>query len=224
MRRLEGVQRREPTACEEADAPADASPDSRPQQAARPRGLEAQELEQLGTRTVELAHAEAAPVLNRQIDAAELQVTRHVLEEVDELKPRADVVARREQLWLPVSAQEPEDEPPDRIGRMAAVFAQVVPRLVLGDALIHPVRLDQAQERLAGERELADRRLKHAEHGPGGLAGVAGVELALQLVERGEAVDLNFVPEDVDAAGEEQRRDGKVLRPRTAGNSGHLHP
>ena len=42
---------------------------------------------------------------------------------------------------------------------MLAVVLQVVPGLVGGDALVDPVRLDQAEERLSWQLELTDRRL-----------------------------------------------------------------
>ena len=75
---------------------------------------------------------------------------------------------------------------------------QVVPRLVLGHPLVHPVRLDQPQERLAWQVELADRRLDVPQHGPRRLAGEGGVDLALELVERREPVALVRVAELVD--------------------------
>ena len=176
-------------------------------------------------------------VLGRQVDAAELEVARHVLQEVDELQSRADVVARGDELRLPFEPQQTEHEAADGIGGVAAVLAQVVPRLVCGDPLIHPVRLDQPEERVARERELADRRLQHAHDRPAGLSRVTGFHLALELVERGEAVTLDLVPEDVDetreavdraqvgpqAAWKEQRSDRKVLRPCASCNGGHVH-
>ena len=80
---------------------------------------------------------------------------------------------------------------------MPAVLTQVVPRRVLGGALVHPVRFDQTEERLARERELTDRRLQDAHHRPGRLAVVARFDLPLQLVERGEAIPFDLVAENV---------------------------
>ena len=195
-------------------------------------------LEELGARSVERGHAEHAPVLEREVDAAELEIARHVLQEVDELQPGADVVARGDELGLVVEAQQAEHEAADGVGRVAAVLLQVVPGLVLGDALIHPVRLDQSQERLARKRELVDGRRKRLQHRPRGLARVAGIELPLELVERGEPVALDLVAEHVDepgeavdgaqvwseAAREEHRGNREVLGPRAAGYDGDLHP
>ena len=101
-----------------------------------------------------------------------------------------------------------------RVGRVAAVLLQVVPGLVLGDALIHPVRLDQSQERLARKRELVDGRRERPHDRPGRLARVAGAELLLQLVERGQAIALDLVPEHVDEPGETV--DGAQVRPEAA--------
>src|SRR5207237_2010956 len=79
---------------------------------------------------------------------------------------------------------------------------ELLPRLGLGVALVEPLPLHQAPERLAWERELVDRRPQRTHHRPGRLAAVARVELALELVERGEAVALDLVAEDVDEPAE----------------------
>ena len=97
--------------------------------------------------------------------------------------------------------------------------------------------LDQAHERLARQVELADRRLELPHHRPRRLAVVAGVDLPLELVERGQPVALGLVAEDVhepreavdgpqvraQRAREEKRRDREVLRPRTGGDGGWIH-
>ena len=211
---------------------------TRCEQLPRPRGLEAQKLRQLRARPIERCDAEPPPVLAREVHAAELEIPRHVLEEVDELQARADLVARRHELRVAVQMQQPEHQPPDRIGGVPAVLAQVVPRLVVRVALVDPVGLDQPQKRLARERELTDGRLEDAHHRPGGLAGVTGFELALQLVQRGRPIAFDLITEDVhepreaiDRAKvppqpprEEQRGHGEVLRPRSAGDGSHVHP
>ena len=56
-------------------------------------------------------------------------------------------------------AQDAEHEAPARVGRVHAVLLQVRPRLVLAHPLVHAIRLDQPQERLARQLELANRRL-----------------------------------------------------------------
>jgi len=121
---------------------------------------------------------------------------------------------------------------------MAAVFAEVVPRLVFGQALIHTIGLDQPEERLARKPELLDRRLQRLHDGPLGLAPlVADSHLALELVERGQAVCFQLVSENVDepgeavdraqmrseAAGEQDRGDRKVLGAGAASHGGDVH-
>src|SRR3954447_9900326 len=120
---------------------------------------------------------------------------------------------------------------------MDAVVLQVAPALVLGDPLIHPVRLDQAQERLPRQVKRPDRRLENAHDGPRGRAAVARLELSLELIQRGEPVAFDLVAEDVDearksidraevgpqAAGEEKGRDREVLGPGAAGDRADVH-
>src|SRR5207244_6555819 len=107
-----------------------------------------------------------------------------------------------------------------------------VPSVVLGDALIRSVRIDQAEDGRARQVEGTDRRLKLTHDRPCRLAVVARVELLLQLVEERVAVALGPVAEDVDEpavavdapevgtdrAREEQRGDGEVLPSRTPGD------
>ena len=78
--------------------------------------LVAEQLEELGARAVERGDAEPAAVLERQVDAAELEIARHVLQEVDELQPGADVVARGDELGL-VRRAAAGRAPADRRGR-----------------------------------------------------------------------------------------------------------
>jgi hypothetical protein len=92
-----------------------------------------------------------------------------------------------------------QDEAAYRVGGPRAVMPELLPGLVLGDALIHAIRLDQAPERLAREAACLDRRPELAHHRPGGRAlAVAEVELTLELVEHGEPVARPLVAEDVD--------------------------
>src|SRR5438128_504521 len=106
--RLERIERGETAAREQPDAPPDASADavlqhsSRGEQSACASGLEAEQLQQLWGRAIERGHAEATPVLGREIDPAELEIARNVLQEVDELQTGADVVARGDQARVAV--------------------------------------------------------------------------------------------------------------------------
>ena len=121
---------------------------------------------------------------------------------------------------------------------MDAVLLEIGPRLVLAHPLVHAIRLDQPQERLARQVELADRRLHVPQHRPRRLAGEGRVDLALELVERGEAVALVRVAElvheprvavqgpDVRAQGarEKHRADREVLAGGASCDLGELHP
>src|SRR5690348_11625358 len=101
LRSLERLERRQATPREETDGAPDAAADSRLQQApggeelAGARRLELERLRQLRARPLERDDPEATTVFGRQVDAAELEVTRHVLQKVHELQSGADVVARR---------------------------------------------------------------------------------------------------------------------------------
>ena len=120
---------------------------------------------------------------------------------------------------------------------MPTVLAEVVPGLVLELALIHPIGVDQPQERLARQPELANRRLQRLQDRPFRLALVAGCDLPLELVERGEPVFVELIAEDVDEAGEtvdrtemgpqpageEDRGNRKVLGSGAAGHGGDVH-
>src|SRR5207248_489847 len=109
-------------------------------------GLEPQQLAERLARAIELHDAEPAPVLGGQVDPPELEVARNVLEEIHELEPRADVVARGDEPGIAVAPEQAENEPPDGVGGVDAVVLEVGPRLVLGNALVDPVCLDQAEE------------------------------------------------------------------------------
>ena len=93
------------------------------QQPARPFSLELQHPGQRGAGPVELGDAEALTIVARQVNPAEREVARHVLQEVDELEARADVVARCDEPRVAVQAQQPQHEPPDRIRGVPAVLA-----------------------------------------------------------------------------------------------------
>ena len=128
--------------------------------------------------------AEAPQVLLRQVDAPEREVARRVLEEVDELEPRADRVAHRDELGVPGPPVDAEHEAADRVGRVRAVLAHVLPGLVAAAHLVDAVRLDQAAERLQREAEVGDRRVQAAHD----LRARRAFQLALELVEQRLAV------------------------------------
>ena len=120
---------------------------------------------------------------------------------------------------------------------MHAVVLHVDPRLVLGDALVDPVRLDQAVERLARQIELPNGRLHVPEDRPRRLAVERERNLSLQLVERREPVAVVGVTELVDqsrvaverahmrpqCARKQNRADREVLPGRPRSDLGDLH-
>src|SRR5581483_1648527 len=199
--------------------------------------LEAEERGEPGVRPVERRVAEAAPVLGGEIDAAELEVARDVLEEVDELQAGAHRVARGHEAGIVEPAQDAEHEAAAGVGGVHAVPLEVVPCLVLGHPLIHPVRLDQAVERLARQVELAHGRLHVPHDGPRRPPREEQLDLSGQVVQGGHPVALVRVAELVDEAGvaverahvraqparEEDRADREVLARRPGRDLRHFH-
>src|SRR5207248_6431294 len=109
-------------------------------QAAGPLGRGLEQRAQRVVRPVELHHAEAPAILGGEVDAAERQIARHVLEEVDELQAGADLVAQSDGLRVVEPAQDAEHEMAAGVGGMCAVVLEVFPRLVLRDPLVHSIR------------------------------------------------------------------------------------
>ena len=157
-----------------------------------------------------LCDREAPEILLRQVDTAELEVARRILEEVHELKTRADRVAHLHERRLVQAPVDAEHEPPHRIGRVGAVLPNLVPRLVAGLALVDPVRLDQSPERLERQRSGLDRRMQAPHH----LCLGRAVELPLELVEERQPVAWGLVAERVDEPREPVDRPEVRPRPR----------
>ena len=81
-----------------------------------------------------------------------------------------------------------QNQPADRVGRVAAIGQHVVVGRVARDALVLAKGVEQPRERLARDGELADRGGQRHEHRMRGAAGVAVVELAVPPVEQCQAV------------------------------------
>ena len=139
----------------------------------------------------------------------------------------------------PSQTQQAEHEPPDRIGRVAAVLASGRPRSrTRRCAGPSGSPRSGAGTARAAARTRGSSAASTCITGQDGLARVAGVELPLELVERGEPIALDLVAEDVDEPGEavdgaqmrpqpareEQRGDREVLGARAAGDGSHFHP
>jgi len=95
-------------------------------------------------------------------------------------------------------AEDAEHQPAARVGRVDAVVLQLRPGPVLAHPLIHAIRLDQPQERLARQVELPNRRLDVPQHRPRRLTGEGRIDLLLELVERREPIAVVRVPQLVD--------------------------
>ena len=117
-----------------------------------------------GPASSRLCDREAPEILLRQIDPAKLEVPWRVLEEVHELKTRADRVAHLHERGLVQAPVDAEHEPTHWVGRVGAVLPNLVPGLVAGFALVDPVRLDQSPERLQRQRSSLDRHEQAAHH------------------------------------------------------------
>src|SRR5205085_2144328 len=99
---LEGVQGRKSSAREGRDGAS--GPASQPaaerlagsEQAGGSSGLELEQPAERLVRPVEVGDSEVPPVFGGEVDTPECEVTRNVLEKVDELEPGADVVAQRD--------------------------------------------------------------------------------------------------------------------------------
>jgi hypothetical protein len=118
-----------------------------------------------------------------------------------------------------------QHEAPDRIGGEAAVVEELGLRRVAEHALVAPVRLDEARERLARQRARAERRREAAEQRMAREVREGALEILLERVERGEPVARVLVADEVDeareavdreqvlavGAGQEAERDREVL-------------
>src|SRR5207244_11853507 len=131
------------------------------------------------------AVAEASHVIARQVDAALVEVDRQILPEVRQLQRRADVVGTRLPLGIAIAEQR-QHQVPDRIGGMYAIVEEVVERREAGKPYVHAKRGEEAAKRLDRYGELTHGLGERNEDRMPRLIGVAGVELALPVVERGE--------------------------------------
>ena len=87
-----------------------------------------------------------------------------------------------------------------RIGGVLAIGLQIGERPIAVDPLVHPVSLDQPQERLRRDIEAADRLLKGDESWLLRVAIEAAPQLRLPVVQERQAVALGLVPQVIHAA------------------------
>src|SRR5581483_1425064 len=200
---------------------------------ARPLDLEREQPLERGTDAARrerlAAPGKAIEVLVRNVRAAAGMVAGDVLPEVRQLERRADVVAPRLALRVPV-AEEREDEAPDRVRRAPAVAEDVVEGREAGRLAgrVATEGLEQVAERVDGQVAPPDRLAERAEDGIARSARIRGAALeprgvdgeplgpsrrrplvgqvvaaAREGVERGEVV--------AEAPRQEPRPDGEVL-------------
>ena len=117
-------------------------------------------------------------VVERQVDAPPLEIGLDVAQDVGQLQRDAEVerVVGRPRA---ATAEDPEADHPDRRCHPAAVFEQIVERLIARRVEIHRDAVDHILERLARQIELTDKRLQAAPLCRGGFPAVEG---ARQLV------------------------------------------
>src|SRR6266508_1401294 len=99
------------------------------EQPARPDRLELEAAPKRLIRRIERRDGKPPTVLGGEVDAVESEVTRHVLEKVHELEPRADVVGPGDELGIRAVPDHAQHEASYGICGTGAVAAQVVPRL-----------------------------------------------------------------------------------------------
>ncbi len=155
---------------------------------------------------VRLAHAEAREVLGGHVDAAVREVLGHVLAVLGQLQRRADRVRQRDPA-LVAHAEDRQHQLADGVGRQRAVAAQLLPAPIGRRALVEPVCVDQAHERLARERVASQRGRQRDEQRVRGGAREGAVELGFGPVERLQTVALVGVAELVDEPREAVDRD-----------------
>ncbi len=150
---------------------------------------------------VVLGDAEPVHRLAGQVDAVPVgEVARDVLPEVDELQADAGGVAHADPPRVAV-AEHAEHHLADGGGRMTAVVNQLLVGVPARAALVHPVRLDQAQERIGGELAAGDQPGDGGEAGPGPRALERGAQVVLPRVEVGEPLGRPAGPLVADVVG-----------------------
>ena len=152
-----------------------------------------------------------APVLGRQIDAPELEVARHVLQEVDELQARAHGVARRDELGI-VEPRAARRARAGRTGRPSARSSRFRSSHVSYSVTRWSIRFASIRRR-NGSRGRSNSRIVGCTFRSTGHVGSpsnVSVDLLLELVERREPVALVRVAELVDEAARSSRARGRA--------------
>jgi hypothetical protein len=148
-----------------------------------------------------LGAAEAGEVFRGEVDAIPREVLGHVLPMLCELEGGADRVGEID----PFGGRRPEDvqdEESDRRRRQLTVAAQCFEGRISPHGLIAAVGFDQSAKGGIGQPQLAHRRDQALQEWMARAARVDAVELALQLIEQGQAVTARLVAQLIGQTGE----------------------
>src|SRR6185369_11189968 len=135
-----------------------------------------------GSRNVLFAYAVAVKVLERKINSSLGIVVAHVLPEIGQLQRGAGGIGERLAFGIAISA-EIKNEMTHRIRGVAAVAQQVFKSLKASDRLVLAKRFQQIVEWLLRNIKLVYGLFKRDKNSVPRIAGIAGVEFGLPLVE-----------------------------------------
>ncbi len=131
----------------------------------------------------------------RDVNAVLLQIDRHILPEIGQLKRGAGGVGEPDALGIGVSAQA-QHQPADRVGRIAAVGEQVLVGRIARHGLVLHEGADQIGERLLRNLMPVDRAAQSDEHR---MAGAPGVHLIQLLAPPGQQAQALLLVADLIA-------------------------
>jgi hypothetical protein len=128
---------------------------------------------------------ESLHVLQRHVATAPPQIDAEILPEVGELERRADRVGERPALLVVISEQR-QDQTPDRVRRVAAIFEQIGESGERLEGRVVAKRAEQRPQRIDRQIALADRLAEGDEHRMGRHPAQTRVELCLPAIEHRE--------------------------------------
>ena len=138
-----------------------------------------------GCRNIVFTDAMTAQVLQREIDSSLGMVIAYVLPEIGQLQRGTGEIRKGLPIRIAISA-EIENEMAHWIRRIAAVAEQIFEGFVARDRLVLAEGFQQVVERLLGISNFRTVSSSATKTGCRGVAGVAGIEFRLPLVEHFE--------------------------------------
>lgn len=145
----------------------------------------------------------------RQIDPPLAPVDRHVLQKIDELKRGTNVIGKLNALAA-VGVEKPQDQPPHRVGRPAAVVEELLAIAVAVNANVLCEGIEQCAQLVHRKRVLFNQRVKMQNDGWSLRRGLA--KRAIKLSERIEpftVCERSFIGQIVGESGESIERDDR---------------